>query len=72
MNKADIIRINPNLLSVSELKEVELLLTNELSNVRNGIINDSFAGYELKDLEEKLSSKLLKVQNTITAKRIRG
>ena len=72
MNKADLIKVDTYSLSVNELKGLERELTGELSRVRNGIINDSFAGYEPKDLEEKLSSKLLKVQNTITAKRIRG
>ena len=71
MNKTNILDTNAEKLSVNELRELERALSVALLKVRNGIIDDSLAGYEPKKLEQKLCNKVLMVQNLITAKSIR-
>lgn len=71
MKKTNILETDTEKLSVKELYELEQTLSTELLKVQNGIINDSFAGYEPKKLEQKLCDKVLQVQNLITAKSLR-
>jgi len=74
MQKISFFNTNANTsnLSVIELKELEQTLSKEISKVRNGIIDDDFAGYEQEELLELLLEQRLAVQNHITAKSIRG
>jgi len=69
---ADCLKMGIKSLSLPELKELEQILSSELSKVRYGIMNDSVTDYEPQELEELISSKLLAVQNRRTALNIRS